>query len=121
MALPCATQNEFDEECAKLLVKNGILALCEGASLPTDLRGQQVIRSRPEIIYIPGKASNAGGVGVSGFEMSQNAAHLTWSRDDVDTKLQSMIANVYQQMDEATKSGGTLEEGAMVSSRLQQL
>lgn len=112
VALPCATQNEIDEAGAKLLVKNGVMALCEGANLPTDLQGQEVIRSKPDIIYIPGKASNAGGVGVSGFEMSQNAAFLTWSREDVDTKLQNMMADIYHQMDEASKSGGTLEEGA---------
>ena len=112
VALPCATQNEIDEEGAKMLVKNGVLALCEGANLPTNLRGQEYIRSRADIIYIPGKASNAGGVGVSGFEMSQNAERLTWSVEDVDTKLQDMMANIFQQMDEATTSGGTLEEGA---------
>jgi glutamate dehydrogenase (NADP+) len=112
IALPCATQNEINEAGAKLLVKNGVLALCEGANLPTDLQGQHIIRSQPDIIYIPGKASNAGGVGVSGFEMSQNAIRLTWSREDVDTKLQSMMADIYHQMDEASKSGGTLEEGA---------
>jgi glutamate dehydrogenase (NADP+) len=112
LALPCATQNEIDETGAKLLVKNGVLALCEGANLPTNLRGQEVIRNEAEIIYIPGKASNAGGVGVSGFEMSQNAQRLTWSREDVDTKLKDMMANIYQQMEEASNSGGTLEEGA---------
>lgn len=113
VALPCATQNEIDETGAELLVKNGVLALCEGANLPTTLHGQEVIRSKPDIVYLPGKASNAGGVGVSGFEMSQNAEQLTWPVEQIDQKLQDMMHNIYQQMEEAgTKTGGTLEQGA---------
>jgi glutamate dehydrogenase (NADP+) len=112
VALPCATQNEITLEGAKLLVKNGILAVCEGANLPTDLDAQDVIRSKSEILYLPGKASNAGGVGVSGFEMSQNSQRLTWPAEEVDKKLQEMMSDIYRQMEEATKSGGTLEEGA---------
>jgi glutamate dehydrogenase (NADP+) len=112
VALPCATQNEIDETGANLLVKNGVLALCEGANLPTNLAAQDVIRSHPDIIYIPGKASNAGGVGVSGLEMSQNSQRLTWTEEEVDQKLQDMMANIYNQMEGATKIGGTLEQGA---------
>jgi glutamate dehydrogenase (NADP+) len=112
VALPCATQNEIDEEGAKLLVKNGLLALCEGANLPTNLEAQDVIRSHPDIVYLPGKASNAGGVGVSGLEMSQNAQRLTWTEEEVDEKLKDMMANIYQHMEAVTKTGGTLEEGA---------
>lgn len=112
VALPCATQNEIDENGARRLVKNGILALCEGANLPTNLEAQDVIRAQPDVIYLPGKASNAGGVGVSGLEMSQNAQRLTWTEEEVDRNLQDMMANIYHQMEAATKTGGTLEEGA---------
>jgi glutamate dehydrogenase (NADP+) len=112
VALPCATQNEIDETGAKLLVKNGVLALCEGANLPTNLAAQNVIRSHPDILYLPGKASNAGGVGVSGLEMSQNSQRLTWTEEEVNQKLQDMMANIYHQMEGETKTGGTLEQGA---------
>lgn len=111
-AFPCATQNEIAEEGAKQLLENGILGVFEGANLPTTLEAQEVIRSKKEIIYIPGKASNAGGVGVSGLEMSQNAQRLTWEPEEVDEKLQSMMGNIYKQMTDATSKGATLEEGA---------
>jgi glutamate dehydrogenase (NADP+) len=109
VALPCATQNEIDEDGAKLLVKNGVLAVCEGANLPTNLKAQEVLRNTPNLLYLPGKASNAGGVGVSGLEMSQNAQRLTWTEEEVDQKLQGMMSNIFQQIDGV---GGTLEEGA---------
>lgn len=114
LALPCATQNEIDEEGANLLVKNGVLGVAEGANLPTTLDGQRILRKAdPSIIYLPAKAANAGGVGVSGFEMSQNAQRLTWDPSEVDQRLQDMMANIYKQMeDNATGEGGTLEEGA---------
>ena len=112
LALPCATQNEISKAGAELLVKNGVLGVMEGANLPTTLEGQDVIRAKPEVIYIPGKASNAGGVGVSGFEMSQNAQRLTWPPEEVDRRLQKMMAEIYAQMESATDKGGTLEQGA---------
>ena len=112
LALPCATQNEIDEDCAKRLVQNGVLAVCEGANLPTTLDAQEVIRSKPDIIYLPGKASNAGGVGVSGLEMSQNAQRLTWEPAEVDKRLQDMMAKIYEQMEKHAGQSGTLEQGA---------
>ena len=112
VALPCATQNEIDGDAAKLLIKNGVLCVGEGANLPTTLKGQEVIRSKPEVIYLPGKAANAGGVGVSGFEMSQNAQKLTWKPEEVDQRLQDMMADIYHLMEENSGEGGTLEEGA---------
>ncbi|KAG7356346.1 glutamate dehydrogenase [Nitzschia inconspicua] len=112
IALPSATQNEIDEDGAALLVKNGIMALSEGANLPTNLNAQDIIRAHPEIVYLPGKASNAGGVGVSGSEMSQNSQRLTWTEEKVDRKLQDMMANIYCQMEAVTMTGGTFEEGA---------
>jgi glutamate dehydrogenase (NADP+) len=112
LALPCATQNEITEDGATQLLKNGVLGVCEGANLPTTLGGQDVIRSKPEVIYLPGKAANAGGVGVSGFEMSQNAQRLTWEPEEVDRRLQSMMADIYKQMEDNAGEGGTLEAGA---------
>lgn len=112
LALPCATQNEIDGDSAKRLVKNGVLGVLEGANLPTNIDGQNVLRDNPDIIYIPGKASNAGGVGVSGLEMSQNAQRLTWTREEVDDKLQAMMASIMDQMAKASGEDGTLEEGA---------
>lgn len=112
LALPCATQNEIDKFGAQRLVQNGVLAVCEGANLPTSLKGQEVFREHNSIIYIPGKASNAGGVGVSGFEMSQNAQRLTWPPAEVDERLQKMMSDIYDQMESAAGKGGTLEQGA---------
>lgn len=109
-AFPCATQNEIDGEAAKHLIENGAKGFFEGANLPTTLEGQKVIREKG-ILYIPGKASNAGGVGVSGFEMSQNAQRLQWNPEDVNNKLQDMMASIYDQMVSSAR-GGTLEEGA---------
>jgi len=112
LALPCATQNEIKKEGAEQLVKNGVLGVLEGANLPTDMEAQEVIRAQSSVIYVPGKASNAGGVGVSGLEMSQNAQRLTWKREEVDKKLQEMMSNIYDRMAKAEKDGGTLEQGA---------
>jgi glutamate dehydrogenase (NADP+) len=112
IALPCATQNEVNEDGATMLVKNGVLAVAEGANLPTTLKGQEVIRSNPEVIYLPGKAANAGGVGVSGLEMSQNAQRLTWEPHEVDAKLQKMMSDIYALMEKHAGEGGTLEDGA---------
>jgi glutamate dehydrogenase (NADP+) len=112
IALPCATQNEINEDGAKCLVANGVMAVVEGANLPTNMEAQQVLRDS-NILYVPGKAANAGGVGVSGLEMSQNAQRLTWKPEKVDSMLQEMMSNIYDQMDAAKpSSGGTLEAGA---------
>ena len=112
-AFPCATQNELNKESVELLLSNGCQGVFEGANLPTNLEGQKVLRSNPEVLYIPGKAANAGGVGVSGFEMSQNSQHLTWALEKVDAKLQMLMENIYQQIEEAKGGdGGTMEEGA---------
>jgi len=111
LALPCATQNEINADDAKRLVKNGVLGVLEGANLPTNMQGQQVFRDH-QIIYIPGKAANAGGVGVSGLEMAQNAQRLTWKPEEVDIKLRDMMTNIYNMMEEAEGHGVTLEAGA---------
>jgi len=111
LALPCATQNEIDADSAKRLVKNGVLGVLEGANLPTNMEGQQVFREN-KVIYVPGKAANAGGVGVSGLEMAQNAQRLTWKPEEVDAKLRDMMANIYNMMEQGEGLGVTLEAGA---------
>jgi glutamate dehydrogenase (NADP+) len=111
VALPCATQNEIDEDSSRRLVRNGIVAVVEGANLPTTIQGQEVFR-KAAVLYIPGKASNAGGVGVSGLEMSQNAQRLTWKSEEVDRKLQEMMADIYELMSQDESAGRTLEQGA---------
>lgn len=109
LALPCATQNEIDKRGAQLLVKHGVKGVLEGANLPTTLEAQEIFRATKGVFYVPGKASNAGGVGVSGLEMSQNAQRLTWKPEEVDEKLQEMMAKIYEQMEDAEGKGGTLE------------
>lgn len=117
LALPCATQNEIEEEAAKRMVANGVQGVLEGANLPTTLEAQRVFRDS-DTLYVPGKAANAGGVGVSGLEMSQNAQRLTWTREEVDGKLQDMMDNIYnmmvQQQEDTADAGDecTLEQGA---------
>uniref|UniRef100_A0A7S2AB97 glutamate dehydrogenase (NADP(+)) n=1 Tax=Trieres chinensis TaxID=1514140 RepID=A0A7S2AB97_TRICV len=111
-AFPCATQNEINAESAEHIIQNGVQGVFEGANLPTTLDGQDAIRGHPGVVYIPGKASNAGGVGVSGFEMSQNAQRLQWKPKEVDEKLQGMMANIYDQMEASSGDDGTLEQGA---------
>jgi glutamate dehydrogenase (NADP+) len=111
-AFPCATQNEIEGESADNMMKNGTKAVFEGANLPTTLEAQKIFREN-KILYIPGKASNAGGVAVSGFEMSQNAQRLHWTAEEVDAKLKETMASIYQQMESMSKeSDVTLEEAA---------
>lgn len=111
-AFPCATQNEIDEESVKQMVGNGLKGLFEGANLPTQLEAQEVLKENPEIIYIPGKAANAGGVGVSGFEMTQNAQKMRWKPEVVDEKLKELMADIYSQLTDAAGNDGSLESGA---------
>ena len=119
IALPCATQNEIVAEHASCMVSSGVIGVLEGANLPTNMEAQEILR-KAGILYIPGKASNAGGVGVSGLEMSQNAQGLVWSSDNVDQKLEDMMLNIYEQMNEQqhtlvsdnSNKSSTLEQGA---------
>eukprot|EP00804_Cyclotella_cryptica_P012461 CCRYP_019966-RA/>CCRYP_019966-RA protein AED:0.05 eAED:0.05 QI:764/1/1/1/0.66/0.75/4/193/302 len=110
-AFPCATQNEIDKDGASLLLEKGVMGVFEGANLPTSAEGQQVLRSNPRVLYIPGKAANAGGVGTSGLEMSQNASRTQWKKEKVDAMLKEMMADIYKQMVDAAGKEGTLEEG----------
>jgi glutamate dehydrogenase (NADP+) len=95
VALPCATQNELDEEDAKELVKNGCMCVCEGANMPTTIDGVNVLQDAG-ILYSPGKASNAGGVATSGLEMSQNSMRLPWPKEEVDHRLHQIMRNIHQ-------------------------
>jgi len=108
---PCATQNEIDGNGAKMLMQKGVMGVFEGANLPVSTEGQEVLRAHRDVLYIPGKAANAGGVGVSGLEMSQNASRTYWKREKVDAMLKEMIAGIYQQMKDKAGEDGTLEEG----------
>lgn len=105
VALPCATQNELDLDDAKNLVANGILAVCEGANMPTTLDATKYLQENG-VLFVPGKASNAGGVAVSALEMSQNSERLSWSFEEVDGKLKDIMVNIYHNIDEAAKKYG---------------
>ena len=95
VAIPCATQNELNDKDAALLIKNGCICVGEGANMPSTPGAiHQSINHK--ILYAPGKASNAGGVAVSGLEMAQNSLRYNWSRDEVDTKLQSIMGEIHQ-------------------------
>ncbi len=94
VALPCATQNELDGNDAKELVKNGCMCVCEGANMPTTLEGYKVFTDA-NILYSPGKASNAGGVATSGLEMSQNSMRLPWNREEVDHRLHQIMVRIH--------------------------
>lgn len=94
VALPCATQNELNEEDAKELIKNGVIAVAEGANMPATLRATELFLQN-RVLFVPGKAANAGGVAVSGLEMSQNSAFTAWSFDKVDRKLREIMINIY--------------------------
>ena len=94
IACPCATQNELNEEAAKALVANGVIAVAEGANMPSTPGAIKVFQDA-KILYSPGKASNAGGVSVSGLEMSQNSERLSWSSEEVDKKLLWIMENIH--------------------------
>ena len=95
IAMPCATQGEINLENAKQLKKNGCYMVAEGANMPTELAAIRYCNENG-ILFAPGKASNAGGVSVSGLEMSQNALHLSWSKEEVDQKLHDIMVNIFQ-------------------------
>lgn len=104
VALPCATENELDENDAKMLVENGIVAVSEGANMPCTPEAVEVWIEN-KILYGPGKAANAGGVAVSGLEMSQNSMRLSWTREEVDSKLQDIMINIHDTCVEHGKDG----------------
>lgn len=117
IALPCATQNEINEGEARELLKNDVIAVCEGANMPTDLDGAAAFREA-KILFGPGKAANAGGVAVSGLEQSQNALRLSWSRNEVDTRLQEIMHNIHKKcVDQGTQEDGHVDyvDGANIA------
>ncbi len=95
IALPSATQNELDLEDAKALVEKGCICVSEGANMPTTLEATEFLISK-RILFGPGKAANAGGVACSGLEMAQNSMHMSWSREEVDSKLHNIMINIHQ-------------------------
>lgn len=95
IALPCATQNEVHGDDARTLVKNGVLCVAEGANMPSTLEATSVFIDSGTVLYAPGKASNAGGVAVSGLEMAQSAQRLYWSREQVDAKLLAIMQDIH--------------------------
>ncbi|TXJ55905.1 NADP-specific glutamate dehydrogenase [Brachyspira aalborgi] len=95
IALPCATQNELDLEDAKILVKNGVIAVCEGANMPSSLDAAKYFIDN-KVVFGPGKAANAGGVATSGLEMSQNSMRYSWTFEEVDSKLKDIMINIFK-------------------------
>lgn len=106
VALPCATQNELNEENAKDLVKNGCMCVCEGANMPTTIEGFKVFTDA-KILYSPGKASNAGGVATSGLEMTQNSMRLPWSSEEVDKRLHEIMIRIHDTCINTAEKYGT--------------
>ncbi len=96
LAFPCATQNEIEEKDAKILIKNGCIAIAEGANMPTTKEAVEVFREA-DILFGPSKAANAGGVAVSGLEMTQNSIRMAWHRDELEERLKKIMQNIHQQ------------------------
>ncbi len=105
IALPCATQNELTAEDAKMLIANGVLAVAEGANMPTTLEATELLQ-KANVLFAPGKAANAGGVATSALEMSQNSQRLSWTFEEVDAKLKSIMENIFKSADEAAEKYG---------------
>jgi glutamate dehydrogenase (NADP+) len=105
IALPCATQNEIDKGSAKTLVANGVIAVGEGANMPSTLKAINVFLDN-NILFAPGKAANAGGVSVSALEMAQNSARLSWTFEEVDAKLHEIMRRIYQNSKKAAQEYG---------------
>ena len=102
LAFPCATQDEIYLEDAEKLVKNGVKLVAEGANMPTRADAIAYLQKN-DVLFAPGKASNAGGVAVSGLEMSQNSERLSWSREEVDSKLKQIMTNIHDNAYETAK------------------
>ena len=105
IALPCATQNEIDEEIAKTIVKNGAMAVAEGANMPCRPEAIRVFQEAG-LLFAPAKAANAGGVATSALEMSQNSMRYSWTFEEVDAKLKGIMENIFKSADEAAEKYG---------------
>ncbi len=105
VALPCATQNELPKEAANNLINNGVIAVAEGANMPTTIDATELFLQN-KILFAPGKAANAGGVAVSALEMSQNSMRLSWTFEEVDLKLKDIMINIFKQISESANKYG---------------
>ena len=117
IALPCATQNELDEDGARTLVENGCIAVGEGANMPTTPEAVQAFLEA-DVTFAPGKAANAGGVAISALEMQQNASRQAWSFEFTDDKLQGIMKNIHDTCYEAAEqygSAGNYVDGANIA------
>ncbi len=112
IALPCATQNEINEESAKALVANGVIAVAEGANMPSTPEAVATFQNA-KVLFAPAKAANAGGVATSALEMTQNSMRLSWTFEEVDEKLQTIMVNIYKNASVAAKEYGM--EGNLVA------
>ncbi len=106
VALPCATQNEIDEESAKALIANGVQYVAEGANMPSTLEAISAFQNAEGVVFLPAKAANAGGVATSALEMAQSSGRLYWSSEEVDAKLKTIMVNIYHNIDKAAKKYG---------------
>ena len=105
IALPCATQNELNLDDAKALIANGCFAVAEGANMPSTREATDLFVEK-KILFMPGKAANAGGVAVSGLEQSQNSMRLSWTFEEVDAKLHDIMVGIFAKVDDAAKRYG---------------
>jgi glutamate dehydrogenase (NADP+) len=105
IALPCATQNELDGKSAQLLVDNGVIAVGEGANMPTTPEGVEIFQKNG-VLFAPAKAANAGGVATSGLEMSQNSLRYSWTFEEVDAKLQKIMVDIFHNAYDAAEKYG---------------
>lgn len=108
LAFPCATQNELNHQDAQVLVDNGVLAVAEGANMPSTLEAIEIFH-QARILFAPAKAANAGGVGVSGLEQSQNALRIAWSAEEVDQRLQAIMKKIHEQCVEYGQKDGWVD------------
>jgi len=117
IALPCATQNELDEDDARNLVDNKVMMVCDGANMPLTSKAQKILHEA-NVPHAPGKASNAGGVAVSGLEQSQNAQRLRWDTENVDKRLREIMAKIHKDCIENSPDGKIVNyrDGANLAS-----
>jgi glutamate dehydrogenase (NADP+) len=112
VALPCATQNEINGKSAETLVKNGVIAVAEGANMPSTPEATQIFQ-KAGVLFAPAKAANAGGVATSGLEMCQNSMRYSWTAEEVDAKLKNIMENIFHNAYDAAKKFG--HEGDLVA------
>ncbi len=106
VAMPCATQNEINEESALFLVKNGVKYVAEGANMPSDLNAINVFQKAENVVFLPAKAANAGGVATSALEMAQSSQRFFRTFDEVDEMLKNIMARIYRNVSDAAKKYG---------------